>query len=201
MQIGHRDRNARVHTVENGRDISGFTMVAFGGGAPLHAARQCEKLGIAACLIPPGAGVGSAWGFLRAPVSYVASRGLYQALDSFDPKAVNGAVEAMEAEARGFVTAGAPGAETDRRLVAQMRYRGQGWEIPVDLPLRAFSVDDAETLRMAFEAAYEDLFGRKIQGLAPEVTNWTLEVATRTPPPAPITRRLDGPDAPVTRYR
>jgi N-methylhydantoinase A len=38
---------ARVHTVENGRDIAQFTMVAFGGGAPLHACRLCEKLGLA----------------------------------------------------------------------------------------------------------------------------------------------------------
>ena len=75
---------ARVHTVENGRDIAQFTMVAFGGGAPLHACRLCEKLGLKEALIPPGAGVGSAIGFLQAPVSFEATRGLYQRLDTFD---------------------------------------------------------------------------------------------------------------------
>ena len=54
---------ARVHAVENGEDLSDYTMIAFGGAAPLHAARLCEKLGIRRCLIPPGAGVGSAIGF------------------------------------------------------------------------------------------------------------------------------------------
>ena len=47
-------------------------MIAFGGAAPLHAARLCEKLGIDRCLVPPGAGVGSAIGFLKAPFGYEA---------------------------------------------------------------------------------------------------------------------------------
>ena len=59
---------ARVHAVENGEDLSEYTMIAFGGAAPLHAGRLCEKLGIQRCLIPTGAGVGSAIGFLRAPL-------------------------------------------------------------------------------------------------------------------------------------
>jgi N-methylhydantoinase A len=64
---------ARVHAVENGEDLSDYTMIAFGGAAPLHAARLCEKLGIDRCLVPQGAGVGSAIGFLRAPFSFEAT--------------------------------------------------------------------------------------------------------------------------------
>ena len=63
---------ARVHAVENGKDVSNNVMVAFGGAAPLHAARLCEKLGVDLCLIPQGAGVGSAIGFLKAPFAYEA---------------------------------------------------------------------------------------------------------------------------------
>ncbi|WP_374901219.1 hydantoinase/oxoprolinase family protein, partial [Brucella endophytica] len=58
---------ARMHAVENGKELSEYTMIAFGGAAPIHAARLCEKLGMSELLIPPGAGVGSAIGFLRAP--------------------------------------------------------------------------------------------------------------------------------------
>ena len=54
---------ARVHAVENGEDLSEYTMIAFGGAAPLHAGRLCEKLGVQRLLVPPGAGVGSAIGF------------------------------------------------------------------------------------------------------------------------------------------
>ncbi|MCK1978094.1 hydantoinase/oxoprolinase family protein, partial [Jeotgalicoccus huakuii] len=61
---------ARMHAVENGKELSEFTMIAFGGAAPVHAARLCEKRGVTDLLIPPGAGVGSAIGFLRAPFGF-----------------------------------------------------------------------------------------------------------------------------------
>jgi N-methylhydantoinase A len=133
---------ARVHTVENGRDIAQFTMVAFGGGAPLHACRLCEKLGLREALIPPGAGVGSAIGFLQAPVSFEATRGLYQRLDRFDADAVNAMLADLSEAANAFVDRGAGEAARKTRLIAQMRYVGQGWEIPVALPHRTFTQGD-----------------------------------------------------------
>lgn len=192
---------ARVHTVENGRDIEHFTMIAFGGGAPLHACRLCEKLGIEALLVPPGAGVGSAIGFLKAPFSYEASRGLFQRLSEFEPKAVNAALKELEAEARAFVDAGAEGTPTTIKLTAFMRYSGQGWEIPVSLPYRDFSLDDKEMVQSAFEDAYRTLFGRTIEGLAMEITNWSLIVATVLPEATPVTRNAGSGSAEVTKTR
>jgi N-methylhydantoinase A len=118
---------ARVHTVENGRDIERFTMIGFGGGAPLHACRLGEKLGIKDIIIPPGAGVGSAIGFLKAPFSYEATKGLFQRLSDFDATAINAALLALRAEATAFVAAGADAAPTSTRVTAYMRYSGQGW--------------------------------------------------------------------------
>ncbi|MEM8948587.1 MAG: hydantoinase/oxoprolinase family protein, partial [Pseudomonadota bacterium] len=157
---------ARVHAVENGRDIEAFTMIAFGGGAPLHACRLCEKLGIDALIIPPGAGVGSAIGFLKAPFSYEATKGLFQRLDAFDAADVNAALQSLEEEASHFVAIGAGDAATTTRLTAYMRYAGQGYEIPVVLPYKAFTQDDVDLLQDAFETAYRTLFGRTIEGLA-----------------------------------
>ncbi|MDJ1007329.1 MAG: hydantoinase/oxoprolinase family protein [Paracoccaceae bacterium] len=177
---------ARVHAVEHGRDIEGYTMIAFGGGAPLHAARLCRKLGIARLLIPPGAGVGSAIGFLRAPFSYEAARGLFQRLDAFEAETVNAVLGEMREEAEAFVARGAGAVEVSAALTAHMRYAGQGWEIPVRLgPVAALS-DDPGPLRAAFTDAYARLFGRTIEGLAVEVTNWSLRVAGPTPPVAPV---------------
>jgi N-methylhydantoinase A len=192
---------ARVHTVENGRDIEHFTMIAFGGGAPLHACRLCEKLGIAELLIPPGAGVGSAIGFLKAPFSYEATRGLFQKLVDFDADAVNVELTAMEAEARAFVRAGAADAQTEEKLTAFMRYSGQGWEIPVPLPYRSFNNSDLDEITTAFEAVYRQLFGRTIEGLAIEITNWSLMVATVLPAAASVTRHSDGTAATALRRR
>jgi len=93
---------ARVHAVENGEDLSEYTMIAFGGAAPLHAGRLCEKLGIDRLLVPPGAGVGSAIGFLRAPFSFEANRSVYMRLSDFDPARV----KALFAGLRGPVRAG-----------------------------------------------------------------------------------------------
>lgn len=192
---------ARVHAVENGRDIEHFTMIAFGGGAPLHACRLCEKLGIKALIIPPGAGVGSAIGFLKAPFSFEATRGLFQRMDLFDAKAVNTALTEMETEARTFVDEGAKGATTEIRLTAQMRYSGQGWEIPVVLPYKTFAESDVDFILAAFDDAYRRLFGRTIEGLPVEVTNWLLTVSTILPDVERVVSHHDGPDAEVSRYR
>ncbi|KAA2311795.1 hydantoinase/oxoprolinase family protein [Puniceibacterium sp. HSS470] len=192
---------ARVHTVENGRDVEGFTMIAFGGGAPLHACRQCEKLGIDALIIPPGAGVGSAIGFLKAPFSYEATRGHFQRLDAFDAETLNTTLSAMAEEARGFVQIGAGDAATETRLTAFMRYAGQGWEIPVPLENRRFTDADTAALQAAFEAAYHALFGRLIDDLAVEITNWSLTIATPLPPATPLRRLTDTHAAPTGRTR
>ncbi|MFE1597634.1 hydantoinase/oxoprolinase family protein [Methylobacterium sp. ID0610] len=192
---------ARVHAVENGRDIEAFTMIGFGGGAPLHACRLCEKLGIQALLIPPGAGVGSAIGFLKAPISFEVTRGLFQRLAAFDAEAVNAALAAMAEEARAFVRAGAGEAPTVTTLTAFMRYKGQGWEIPVPVPARALAAEDRAMLEEAFAAAYRALFGRTIDGLAVEVTNWSLRIATTRPAPEPVAPSRDGPGLRPERSR
>ncbi|SNT76321.1 N-methylhydantoinase A [Paracoccus seriniphilus] len=192
---------ARVHTVENGRDIEHFTMIAFGGGAPLHACRLCEKLGIDSLIIPPGAGVGSAIGFLKAPFSYEATRGLFQRLDAFDPAMVNAALTELEAEARAFVKEGAGDAETTIRLTAFMRYTGQGWEIPVVLPYTPFNDGDQTMLLQAFEEAYRNLFGRIIDDLPVEVTNWSLTVASVLPDMDKAQRFLTGASMDSDRSR
>ena len=75
---------ARVHAIESGKDARGRTLVAFGGAAPLHAARMAEKLGLDRVLVPSHAGVGSAVGFLRAPIAYEVVRSQLQRLDAFD---------------------------------------------------------------------------------------------------------------------
>src|SRR6185437_10272612 len=80
---------ARVHAIESGKNIRTRTMVAFGGAAPLHAARVAEKLGISRILIPANAGVGSAVGLLRAPVAYEIVRSRLLRLNDFDPGLAN----------------------------------------------------------------------------------------------------------------
>ncbi len=181
---------ARVHAVENGEDLSGYTMIAFGGAAPLHAARLCEKLGIGACLVPEGAGVGSAIGFLKAPFSFEANRTVFMRLAEFDAGAVTALFAEMEAEARAFVRScdAEAGIGTAHRVY--MRYAGQGWDIPVDLTAEDVAAPTARAFLTAFEAAYATLFDRTVAGMAVEVTVWSVNAFTTR---APVTKVADIP--------
>jgi len=186
---------ARVHAVESGKELADFTMIAFGGAAPLHAARLCEKLGISTLLIPPGAGVGSAIGFLRAPFSFEAVRGAYLRLALFDATWVNDVVDGLRAEAEAFSRAGNSDGDLIVERKAFMRYQGQGWEIAVNLPDRAFRAGDEAVLRDLFETEYARLFGRPLEGLDIEVMNWSVRAASSTPPVERVSRLAGAQDA------
>jgi N-methylhydantoinase A len=168
---------ARVHAIESGKDLRARTLIAFGGAAPLHAARVAEKLGITRVLIPADAGVGSAVGLLRAPVAYEIVRGRLFRLGGFDPAAANRLLAEMRAEAEAIVRRGAPGAELVEQRSALMRYRGQGHEIAVALPARDFTAADQTTLRELFEAAYRRLYSREIPGVEIEILSWVVTVS------------------------
>ncbi len=173
---------ARVHAIESGKDARGRTLVAFGGAAPLHAARLAEKLGLDRVLVPANAGVGSAVGFLRAPIAYEIVRSALQRLDEFDADAANALMSGMRAEAEAIVRRGATTAALTETRSAFMRYRGQGHEIAVPLPVRPYRGDDAAILRAAFEDAYRRLYQRVIPGIEVEVLSWVLLLSA--PPPA-----------------
>jgi N-methylhydantoinase A len=189
---------ARVHAVESGKDISNNVMVAFGGAAPLHAARLCEKLGVDLCLIPEGAGVGSAIGFLKAPFAYEAVASNLTRLAEFDPGAVNRLLAGLKSAAETFVRAGSAG-KLRCEITAFMRYAGQGWEIPTPLPDRPFSVGDAKFIRDAFRENYARFFGRPIdalEGLEIEIVTWSVKVQDERE--APDRHALDLEGSPVS---
>ncbi len=165
---------ARVHAIEWGKDISARAMVAFGGAAPLHACRLAEKLDIGTIVVPSGAGVGSAIGFLRAPIAYEVVRSRYMSLAAFDADGANALIEDMSSEARGIVEGGSGRSDLSESRQAFMRYIGQGHEIVVDLPNRPLTQSDSTTLKEAFESVYEKLYGRVIPGQEPEILSWTL---------------------------
>jgi N-methylhydantoinase A len=175
---------ARVHAVENGEDLSDYTMIAFGGAAPLHAGRLCEKLGISRCLVPPGAGVGSAIGFLRAPFSFEANRTLFMRLARFDTQRVTRLFDEMEEEATRVVRSCGWEGEILTEYKIYMRYAGQGWEIPVTLTPEEARAADPTVILQRFEREYVNLFGRTVKGLEAEITVWSVNAHT---PPTPVT--------------
>ncbi len=168
---------ARVHAIESGKDLRPRTLVAFGGAAPLHAARVAEKLGIHRVLVPANAGVGSAVGLLRAPVAYELVRSRLMRLSSFDPAVANRLYTDVRSEAEAIVRRGAPYASLTEQRSAFMRYRGQGHEIGVQLPVREFAAADQPLLTELFEAAYRRLYSRSIPGVEIEILSWVLTLS------------------------
>ncbi|MEM6660532.1 MAG: hydantoinase/oxoprolinase family protein, partial [Pseudomonadota bacterium] len=186
---------ARMHAVESGKDVSERLMIAFGGNGPLHATRLARRAGIRRILIPQDPGVGSAVGFLFAPVSFEIIRSHYATLENLDVDAVNALLSDMKAEATKVVRAGAPIGELTQRRVAFMRYKGQGHEIEIELGLQALGVSDAPNLAANFEAEYQRQFGRRVPGMTIEVLNWGLSVSSSAPtlsdaPPTPTVTQI-----------
>jgi N-methylhydantoinase A len=183
---------ARVHAIESGKDARGRALVAFGGAAPLHASRMADKLGLDRVLVPSNAGVGSAVGFLRAPISYEIVRSQLQRLDNFEADAANTLLAAMYEEAEAIVRRGEPTATLTETRSALMRYRGQGHEIAVPLAAKTYRKEDAGEIIAAFENAYRRLYSRIIPGVEVEVLSWVVLVSgpppvEEAPPPAPPT--------------
>jgi N-methylhydantoinase A len=165
---------ARVHAVENGKDTSDRTLIAFGGAAPLHAARLAQKLGIRRIVVPPDAGVGSALGFLGAPIAYEVVRTLLVRLDALEQATIDALFAEMRTEAEAVVRLGVPQGALVETRTGFMRYRGQGHEVAVPLPDGRL---DPAALRMAFDTTYARLYGRVIPRLEIEAVTWTLSLA------------------------
>lgn len=170
---------ARVHAIERGRVIDRHVMIAFGGAAPLHATRLAAKLGIRRVVVPKGAGVGSAIGFLRAPVSYQVVRSLPQNLTRADHDAINTMLAAMEAEAREIVTPGAPGATFEVLREVDLRYIGQGHELTIVVPHGAVGDGHMRGLIAGFETQYRAHYGLTIPDMAVEAITWSVTVASK----------------------
>ena len=175
---------ARAHALEWGKDTHGRTLIAYGGAAPLHACRVADKLRIDRILIPQGAGVGSAMGFLLAPISFEVVRSHFMTLSGLRLAEVRRLIEEMRTEAAAVVAAATdpPLQETVR---AYMRYAGQGFEIAVNAPPE--DADDfADRLGDVFDRAYRALYGRTIPDQEIEVLSWTLALGTSPPTPDPV---------------
>ncbi|MDT2073976.1 MAG: hydantoinase/oxoprolinase family protein [Planktomarina sp.] len=177
---------ARVHAVENGEDLSEYTMIAFGGAAPLHAGRLCEKLGIARMLVPAGAGVGSAIGFLRAPFSFEANRSQFMRLSDFDAPAITTLLNELKVEATSFVRSCDAEAEIQAQYKVYMRYSGQGWEIPVQLTAIQAETPDLATFQALFQREYAALFGRVVEEMDVEITVWSVNATTPAQSVTPV---------------
>ena len=173
---------ARIHTLERGKDPRSFPLFAFGGAGPVHGYRVAHALGSSAMVVPFGAGVTSAVGFLTAPLAFDFVRTWPARIDSLDWQKANALLAEMEAEGRALLeSSGLSPERVSYRREADMRYVGQGHEIRVPLLPGQLNDASAPTLISSFEEVYSRLYERLSQAVPVEIINWRITAAGPSP--------------------
>jgi N-methylhydantoinase A len=165
----------RMHLAEKGRDPRRYTLIAFGGAGPVHAFNLARLLKMKRLVVPLGAGVASALGFLVAPPATDMVRSYVARLERLDWDHVNALFAAMTEEgSRLLREAGADPSRITLKPTADMRHVGQGFEIPVPLPSTELGPDSLAAMREAFFASYRERFGRVVEDSPIEAMSWRL---------------------------
>ncbi|MBT6276960.1 MAG: hydantoinase/oxoprolinase family protein [Chromatiales bacterium] len=167
------ERAMRVMSVEKGRDPRKYTLVAFGGAGPIHAAHIARSLAIPRVIVPAAAGVGSAVGLLTAQsrIDVTITRTLR--LDAGS----SGAIAAIYAELQALVAGDAARLGSDAPMLsryAYLRQAGQGFEIVVALPDGEIDAGYASKVLEAFHAAYQRDYGYRDEASGVEAVDWCL---------------------------
>jgi N-methylhydantoinase A len=173
---------ARVHILEKGYDPRFYSMLAFGGAGPVHAFQTARLLNSPQLIIPVGAGVVSALGFLVSPIASEQIRSYVSPISQIDWEYLN--LQILEMEKTGFKFlegAGVNPSEGTVSRVADMRYSGQGHEISVTIPNGVLSENSIEIIEANFIKEYEIRYGRSIQDIGIEVVTWRVVVAGKSP--------------------
>ena len=165
----------RMHLAEKGKDPREYTLIAFGGAGPVHAFNLARLLKVKKIVVPLGAGVASAIGFLVAPPATDMVRSHVARLDRVDWAVVNAHFAEMRAMGLRLLTeAGADAKTISFRPTAEMRHTGQGFEISLDLPSLVLSDADLDVIRASFFDSYKKQFGRALESNPIEAVNWRL---------------------------
>ena len=173
---------ARIHTLERGKDPHRFPLFAFGGAGPVHGYRIAKVLGSPALIVPFGAGVMSAVGFLTAPLAFDFVRSWRGRLDALDWQRANALLAEMEAEGRSLLEqSGVVSAQVHHQRMADIRYVGQGHEIQVPLPGGQLDSESIPGIMRSFEETYRRLYERLSESVPVEIINWRVISSSPAP--------------------
>jgi len=166
---------ARAHLGERGKDPRRMPMYAFGGAGPVHGYRVAEILRLPALISPFGAGVGSTFGLLAAPLAFDFVRSAYSRLDQLDWNFANRLLDEMAEEGRGVLErSGLSAGQISYQRSADMRYVGQGHEVAVTLPDGILSAEHLPRIAELYNHTYRALYGREGPDVPLEVINWRV---------------------------
>ncbi|MDI6809181.1 MAG: hydantoinase/oxoprolinase family protein [Candidatus Eisenbacteria bacterium] len=170
----------RIHMAEKAVDPSKFTLVAFGGAGPVHAYGLAKRLGIQRILIPPSAGIASAFGLLVSPVSFDLVRTYRSPITDLNLKQVEAMYKEMESEARTFILKADKMAQVTFSRSFDICYLGQNYSVNVPVPSGGL-IPSKETIRDQFEKVYLSLYGRVYTDIEAQLMNLRLVAQSAAP--------------------
>ncbi|MGY8935062.1 MAG: hydantoinase/oxoprolinase family protein [Alphaproteobacteria bacterium] len=172
----------RMHLAEKGRDPRRYDMIAFGGAGPVHADGLARLLKLKRLIVPLGAGVTSALGFLVAAPAIEYVRSYVARMEQIDWAHLNEIFDEMETEARALLAdAGARDDEITITRTSAMRHVGQGFEIASPVPGGELGPDSLDSIREAFFDSYQTLFERTVRDVAIEAISWRMSASAPVP--------------------
>jgi N-methylhydantoinase A len=178
------ERALRSMSMDRGRDPRNYAMVAFGGAGPLHASLLARALGVPKVIVPWGAGVGSAVGLLDADPMFSVSRTHLLPLTAESSPAIAEVYGELDSRVRNEVPqidrAEQDGAPVEWKRFAYIRYKGQGYEVKIDLPPGKIVEGYAEHISEAFHAAYAGAYGYSQPDNPIEAADWYLTATLPT---------------------
>ena len=191
---------ARMHAVEQGVDLRGVSLLAFGGAGPVHACGVAELLDSDRIIFPVNASVLSAFGTLVSPVRIDLARSMPRRLDQIDVTERDQLLDSLRDEGRRVLAAAGSSADSVTfRYGIDARYSGQGNEVTVWIgDGDTWTPSDADVLA-AFESEYRRIFGLTIPDVAIEIVTWRLAVSADADPVEPDPAPIGSGSAPFTR--
>jgi N-methylhydantoinase A len=188
-------RAVRVISVQRGRDLRDFALIAFGGAGPLHAARLARELGIKTILVPRSPGALCAEGLVTSAVRTSFSKTKSMTLSPEAAPLVAAAFTELLARAEPwFLSEGVGAAEQDLARSIDIRYRGQNFELEVPYPEAETTPASLERLANRFEELHEQRYGFAARGDPIQLVTFRLEAKGRAPPPLAKAEALRGED-------
>ena len=181
----------RIVSVERGHDPQEFSLIAFGGAGPVHAAALAAELQIPEVIIPPAPGAFSALGLVASDLKRDFSRTLYADLDSVDPGRIADVLAGMHAEGLRFLdTANVPQPRRALLRLADVRYRRQAYELTVPIADGAITRATLDALATSFHAKHEQTYGHANRTEPVQLVNLRLTALGRLPG-LTLTQRTD----------
>ena len=158
-------RAIQLVSTERGRDPRDYVLVPFGGAGPLHAVRVAEQLGIATVLVPPNAGVLSAYGLLASDFVRYETRTRRIGLGAGAADEVRAVFAELKAQAAARFAELGLVQEPEFSFTLDMRFVGQAFEIPVELTAAELAVASEAVLLDRFNEAHSRVFSFGEAGL------------------------------------